>query len=789
MARRAWWMWLIGLAVAVAALGLGRLKFDPDVLGMLPPEMPEVRGLKAFHDDFARQDELLVLIEGGADDEGLLGEAAADLADRLTTAGLAKRARWQPQWEQDGDAMAELLAYLWLNGPPETAAAQASRFSGANAAPEIAAALERVATAMEGTDMLMRANDPFGFLRHPSLEPLLAMAEEGGAGFESEDGRAHLLLVEAPHALPGYREAAAWLDEVREAVAAWQAADGGNLRIHLTGEPAFMAEIGTAMETDMRGTLGITAGLIGLLFWIVQRRLALLGGLALALGLVFVTALGLAGWIYGELSIMTAGFAAILIGLAVDYGVLICQEGKSAGSDRRALLAATGRSIAWAAATTAVVFLALNFSGLPGIAQLGTMVACGIAAGAVLMLALYLPFVAKVGAARPAPSDRPFPLPRRLGIGLTALLVLAAGGLLAGSGIPGIEFSTDMMRPRDSAAMAGFERVQAQFPQFGSDDLQLVVEAPDDETMHARLDEARDRIAALDGAVASTTFPDGWWPRAGNQQDNRPPLAALAADAPRLLEIAGEAGFSDEGLALGKSVMAALAEMTARDSLPVFPQSDSARDLMRQFIAREPGGGGTALIRINPAESAEPAGRGYETFRRLSGDGIWLTGWSLLRPAVEPLVRQDIDYVFLPMLGLMVVMLGIIFRAWADVMKILAAMALAGLVLLATMTTLGIGWNFLNIAATPLLLGTGIDYGIHVMLALRRNGGDIAAMWHGTGKAVLFCGTSTAIGFGSLCFASNDAMASLGTVAVIGILASMTASVFLLPAWTGKGPK
>ena len=49
-----------------------------------------------------------------------------------------------------------------------------------------------------------------------------------------------------------------------------------------------------------------------------------------------------------------------------------------------------------------------------------------------------------------------------------------------------------------------------------------------------------------------------------------------------------------------------------------------------------------------------------------------------------------------------------------------------------------------------LLLGTGVDYGIHMMLALRRAGGNFARAWHGTGKAVVFCGVSTAIGFGSL---------------------------------------
>jgi hypothetical protein len=93
--------------------------------------------------------------------------------------------------------------------------------------------------------------------------------------------------------------------------------------------------------------------------------------------------------------------------------------------------------------------------------------------------------------------------------------------------------------------------------------------------------------------------------------------------------------------------------------------------------------------------------------------------------------------VFLPMAALMVVMLGVMFRSVRETLLVVAALVLSGLLLLAIMSWTGMRWNFLNIAATPLLLGTGIDYGIHVMMTLRRNGGDVAAMWHGTGKAVV----------------------------------------------------
>jgi predicted RND superfamily exporter protein len=773
---------MLGLGVLGAALGLGRLRFDPDILGMLPPEMPEVRGLRVFHDSFSKEDELVVLIEGRQEDEGLMGEKAQSLVRALAAAGVSKQARWQPLWMEEGEGMAELLAYFWLNGPQEFSARQAAAFAPENATSTLNQALAEVATAMEGEDLAMRAHDPFGFLRHPALEPLLAGAADGSAGYESPDGRGHLVLLSAPRPVSGYREAGIWLGEVRKVLADWQKSDGAGIKIHLTGEPVFSSEIGGSMEHDMRDTVGITAALIALLFWWAQRRLVLLGGLAVVLGLTFVTALGLAGWIYGSLSIMAAGFAAILIGLAVDYGVLICQEAKVAGRGRDALWRATAASVGWAAFTTAVVFFALNRSGLPGIAQLGTMVACGILAGAALMLGFYLPFVAKAGAGRVVSAGGRAMIPgNKTSLRIAAALLLTAVAILFWKGVPGIDFDERMLRPRNSQAMAAFDRVRAMFPQWGADALRVMIEAPDDETMRQRLHEAERRLTA-NPVVASLVLPAPWWPDGPRQMANRAALHGLAENSDSLLASADSAGFSEEGLALDRAVLVEMKRMIGAEGL-VFPQSPAAGDMMRMFVSRDESGGGCVAGMVRLAEGVDATGGDYEILRAMNGGGIWFAGWELLRPAVAPLVRKDLTDVFLPMAALMLLMLAVIFRSARVVALCLAAMMLAGLILLAAMALLGIGWNFLNIAATPLLLGTGIDYGIHVGIALRRNGGDLAAMWHGTGKAVVFCGVSTAIGFGSLCFASNDAMASLGAVAVIGILAGMAVSVFLLPSF------
>jgi predicted RND superfamily exporter protein len=779
MTRRVLLMGLLGLGVLVAALGVGRLRFDPDILGMLPPDAPEVRGLRAFHQGFAKSDELVMLIEGGAENEGRMPELAQSLATALEASGVAKRARWQPRWTEEGEGMAELLAYFWLNGPRDVVTEKSAALAPDRARATLDRALAEVATALEGGDLAMRAHDPFGFLRHPALEPLLAGAADGVDGYESADGRAHLMFVEAPRPVPGYRNAGAWINEVRAVTEDWRKSTDADITIHLTGEPAFASEIGGAMENDMRGTVGITAGLIALLFWLMQRRLVLLGGLAVVLAMVFLTALGLAGWIYGELSIMAAGFAAILIGLAVDYGVLICQEGKVAGRGSQALWRATAMTVMWAAFTTAVVFLALNRSGLPGIAQLGTVVACGIVAGAALMLGYYLPFVAWAGAGRGNLTGGHGMLPRRsTALVLAGLLALAALGSLLWRGMPGVDFDERMLRPRDSRAMAAFDKVREAFPQWGTDALRLVVEAQDDDSMRGLLAEAQRRIGG-NPLIDSAVMPVGWWPDASRQQANRADLRGLAERSGFLTETADAAGFSGEGIALGRGVLEQLRIATDAPEW-YYPSSPAAHDILRMFVSRNAAGGGCFAGVVKPGAQAEPAGRDYDALRSLSGGGIWLAGWDLLKPAVVPLVRRDVTDVFLPMAALMVVMLAVIFRSLRVVALCLAAMALSGLVLLAAMSWLGIGWNFLNIAATPLLLGTGIDYGIHVGLALRRNGGDLAAMWHGTGKAVMFCGVSTAVGFGSLCFASNDAMTSLGVVALIGILTTMAVSVFLL---------
>src|SRR5215475_6962699 len=117
------------------------------------------------------------------------------------------------------------------------------------------------------------------------------------------------------------------------------------------------------------------------MFWLLTL-LALILGSTLALG----------GLFFGTINVVSVGFAAILLGLAVDYAVVHYQEAL-AHPDLTIpqVRHAIAPSIFWAAVTTISAFLVLNFGGLPGLGQLGTLVGLGVALSALIMIFEYLP--------------------------------------------------------------------------------------------------------------------------------------------------------------------------------------------------------------------------------------------------------------------------------------------------------------------------------------------------------------------------------------------------------------
>ena len=290
---------------------------------------------------------------------------------------------------------AEIVACLWFNQPPESFGTLTNRLAPDHLQSVLAETREVLATSLSPMDIARRAFDPYDLLSVPALAGFSGLsAEQGQRAFASADGTFRLIYVQARTDLGSYRECASWLKSVQNAAASVRTnqADWAGVVVRYTGRPAFVTEIAGNMQRDLSGSVTATAIIIALLFWLMHRRwLPVLWLLAL-LALILVATIALGGLILGPICVVSMGFAAVLLGLAVDYAVVHYQEALahpqlSVPEIRRAI----APSILWAAITTISAFLVLNFGGLPGLAQLGSLVAIGVALAALVMVMAYLP--------------------------------------------------------------------------------------------------------------------------------------------------------------------------------------------------------------------------------------------------------------------------------------------------------------------------------------------------------------------------------------------------------------
>lgn len=792
--------------LALVAAGLSRLRFDVEVLNLLPADLPVVQGLRLQQEHFSGAKELILTVEGN--DAGVVEDAARSLAEHLRRdSKLVAGAVWQPPWMEQPAQAAELAAFLWLNQPPEVFGALTNRL--ADATTVLKETRERLATSLSPGEIARLSRDPFGLASLPDGMGDFDALGPGPSFFSSADGTFRTVIVKPKPPLPGYRECAAWLAQVREAVSGWQHASSpqGGLKVRFTGGPAFVAEIAAAMERDMKVSALGTSLVVAALFGLVYRRLRPLVWLLCLLAFTMVVALGLAGLLFGTINVVSLGFAAILLGLSADYAVVLYEEslgraGQSVAVRRRD----AARGIVSAAATTAAAFLTLTLAGLPGLKQLGVLVALGLITGAAIMLKAYLPPLRRSDDGERAAQSREGASPSSsssaerdpetrtksrctlphaiqgsdfIGWSATALAGLAAVALLV-SDPPRVEHSSEPLRPRVSEAYAAMERI-AETLHRASDPVWLLATGANEAEVAGRLARSRSALESLaaEGAVTSFTLPDAIWPKPDHQAANRTTLAWLLDHRQELANAALAAGFTTNALELTSRMLDFWTD-ASREGGTVWPENEVSRWALERFAAGTPRGfvvAGVVNITAGNSQALE------RLQQRLPAEGVWLAGWNLLGEALLTRVEGRLWLVMVPMCALLVLMLWLTFGRAGETLLCLAVPCAGALCLLAVMKLAGWSWNLMNLAAVPLLLGAGVDYGIHAQLSLRRHGGDLRAVRRTTGRALFVCAATTMAGFGSLAWSNNAGLASLGQVCAAGIGATLLAGAGALPLW------
>jgi predicted RND superfamily exporter protein len=495
----------------------------------------------------------------------------------------------------------------------------------------------------------------------------------------------------------------------------------------------------------------------------------------------------------GRLNGLSLAYATILLGLADGYGVILYQEriadpSRSWVSHRREV----APSLVWACVTTALAFAMLVRSSLPGLAQLGLLVALGMVVAAVIMLAFYLGPLERTSAARPGRATiatTASDVPRaadgrgRARLAWTGTIVAAAAGvavILAAP--PPIDATTERLGPRESSARRAMLELQREI--LGErEPVWLLARGTDEADVAAKLARASERLdaAVAAGVLEAAQLPDAVWPHPEMQRANRERAAWLARRLDAARAAALEAGFTEEALALTEHTLAAFGALAEAEP-PSWPARPAARWLVDQFASRADGEL-VALGQIDPAADTDAEALLALDAQLAAADAGRLFGWPLLSRSLATLMRQDLVRVLVPTLVVLLLALAAAFRRPAEIALSFATLGFTLLCLVALTSLLDWSWNLMNVMALPLLCGAGVDYSIHVQLGMRRHGGDAVEMRRSVGRAILLSGATTIVGFGSLASASNAGLASLGRVAAMGMSLALFTSLVLLPSW------
>jgi predicted RND superfamily exporter protein len=769
---------LVVLLLVFLYAGLSHISFDVDVLRLLPTNLRAVRGLSLFLQHFSLPNELIVTVTAGRAEEAenATQAIAAALRARKT---IVRQVVTEPPWEKNPVQLSEFVAWLVLNESPAEIDALLRRMAPDQAARTAQETLEKLSETISPQELALLSYDPFGLTLPLTTGDFFSQTTQ--SEFSSADGKFRVFYVEGARQFRTYRDNISWIREIRATISQTPLPPG--VKIGLTGEPAFVADISGSMQFDMCSSGFVTITLIGIIFWLCYHRSRPLHDLMAMLILIFLVSLAFAGLFLPQLTVIGVGFASIMIGLSVDYGYFVYQRSLSQHSSVRVLQKDCLRNILWTSGTTAAAFFALNLSSLPGLSQLGNLVGIGVIVGAAVMLGIFAQIAARYPKAdeRGRWGTRLFASPSfvRAGIWATLALVgIAAAGLIW-KGPPQADFSARTLRPRKSGAYDAMDQLTARLTN-DSEFVSLIVTGGNDEAVRQRLDwaDSRLRLAKTQGLATSYRSPLPLWPSTKNQEANLPRLRALTQELPRLQQVVMANGFTEESLGLTRSVFQQFAQWGARKP-PIWPDNPASTWILRR-VASHRGGQVAAMGLVHPAPGKQQA-----LATLLQGEGAYLASWGLLGDELLHEIPKEFLQTIVGLISLVLLILAIAFRSARDVGLFIAITALVLATLAGVMSLLGMTWNFFNLAAILLLLGTGTDYSILLLLELRRNGGDATAARAILGQVIVLCAASASAGFGSITWANNRGLASLGLTCALGLVIDALISIFLLPEARG----
>ncbi len=831
---------VVTLLLSVALLGLaawsaGRLTIDSQLESLAPADAPGTQPLRQVIEAFHFLDESLILVEIDAAQSGRDDQPKQAGTDRLP----AFASRLEQALANDEDAAKMIRAVEYRAHPDirrfieQVMLPHAIHYMDDADFEAIRRRLTRegITAQMERNEAMMAAGSPAAdrlarqLLRDPlrlheimlpAMTRLMPVAGDwaGGGEYLSPDGAALLIRIRAAAPATDMRFTRRFMSLLDQAIA--QAKPDG-LRIQVGGAYAIARHSESHIRRNMQLTIIGTIALMQLLFLLAHRRITGFLFVLIPAAAGVLLAFGLYACFFDSISPIVAGIGAIIAGLGVDYAIHFMEHHESTGDavsrDGGASLAAPSAAarslhggLLHACLTSMAGFLAITASSIPalrGFALLGALGLAGALLAALTMLPALLslrdrlspPVKADAAPARFIPLLTRAITSRRSPMLLCILMLSALCAALAlRAGPSWSDSDIAHLHPQPNPPMATHAAISRAFSLY-PDPMVIHMQAADADQLLTLCAEVGRRLAdhrLRDAGVAGGVHPALFAPA--------PEAAALRMKRWRSWDRSAVLPAFDEALEASSFSPASFAGYRNRLAIMIEPKpAPTLDDLIRHpglagmmLPAAKPTRGepwqAVALVQLRQAPAdVEARNHLIDRLRESLADltGARLTGMSAVSRDLERGVHVELPRIGALALAFVVAWVTLLYRRWRLVLLTLTPllMMMAGVIVAMRLTATG--FNMLNMAGIPILVGAAIDNGIFLVSTANamdaRTGRDemIKALAH-RARAMSLCSLTTIIGFGSLMLASVPAMASLGLMLAAGMAGCWAGSLCIV---------
>jgi uncharacterized membrane protein YdfJ with MMPL/SSD domain len=659
---------------------------------------------------------------------------------------------------------------------------------------------------------LLDDSDPPPPLTASSLESRFAGGERGEVdrypdGYYEQQG-GHALVIVARSPIPGgdLARIGPALERIHAAVAGVQASRPafGHLRVSYAGDmPTGFAEYGVVRDDLLSvGAIGLGLILGAVLLYFLRVKAAAVMGISIVAGLLWT--FGLTQLVIGHLNIATAFLVSIVAGNGINVGILYQSryfEERGAGATPvealRTAVRTTWQPTVVAAAASAAAYGSLLVTDFRAFHDFGFIAASGMVLCWIVQTLSVLPLLVLFDRGQRQESA----WVRRWGMAYGRLfgwvvpkaprMLLGAGVVVAvvGCGLAVRYATSDPMEydlkktQNDHAAETDLQHawgVANGILGAGQGGMVVLGDTPREareihDTLQARWD------AAPAGGKPFVAVRSLWSFVPKDQEAKIPVLEALSDRLRR----ARERGFVSE------ADWTKVKDLLAPPGLGPFGIDDLPAEIARPFTEKDGTRGTLVYVQGDPGTADDlhyllRYADSFRTTRLPSGKVVLGSGNAVIFADMLKAVVRDVPRAVGLSLLLTIATVLVTFRKGSASLAVLFALAVGVGGVGAFIFFHKVKINFLNFAALPITFGIGVDYAVNVAQryyagTTRGLKGAVHAL-RTSGGAVVLCSLTTMLGYLALLGSHNQAIRSLGLIAVVGEMSCLLAAVVVLPA-------